>query len=334
MEHDSGRRVAANAMTRRAMLGTAAGLLASGSLSGAQPGDGEASPSTRPPAPVLVPPRLGLDTYTMHRTLTARDPELRRDLWWLIERLDELGVTGLQIDPSHFPGQEPEVLERLSRTLRPSGRYVEFGMGGWGVDRLQERIKLTARFGGKALRTFCGSEESSPEQIRFFLEAAPPALREAGATAEAYGVDIAVENHGDFTTQQMLTLIERTDHPRVGVCFDTGNALFRDEDPLASARALLPLATSMHLKDWTMSRDAQGKHIWNEAVLGQGEVPVREILAMAVRTRPGLYIAVETPVRPGSDERETVHREWRHALACARAARQLLWELGVSHVKP
>lgn len=321
--------------TRRAVLGAAAGLVTANAVRTAraeEAGDGPLSGHAL--GTVLVPPRLGLDTYALHRALTAKDPKLRKDLWWVIDQLDELGLTGLQIDPSHFPGQDPQVLVRLSAAMRPRGRYVEFGMGGWGLDRLKERIRLTARFGGRALRTFCGSEESPPDQIAFFLEAAPPALREAGETAEDYGVDIAVENHGDFTTQQMLTLIERTNHPRVGVCFDTGNALFRDEDPLASAKALLPLATSMHLKDWTMSRDAHGKHIWTEAVLGQGQVPIRDMLELAIRTRPGLYIAVETPVRPGDDEQETVAREWRHVTACARTARQLLWDLGVSHAKP
>lgn len=323
----------AGIITRRGLLGATAGLAAGRSLRAAL---GQSTPdaSDQRRETALVAPRLGLDTYTLHRTLSAKDAQLRKDIWWVVEQLDELGLTGLQIDPSHFPGQEPQVLERLRRAMRPHGWYVEFGMGGWGVDRLKERIRLTARFGGQALRTFCGSEESTAEQIRFFLEAAPPALREAGDTAEEYGVDIAVENHGDFTAEQMRTLIERTSHPRVGVCFDTGNALFRDEDPLVAAEALLPMATSMHLKDWTMSRGPDGKHRWTEAVLGEGQVPIREILARAVRTRPGLYIALETPVWPSDNEGETVARERRHALACARAARRMLWVLGVSHVKP
>jgi sugar phosphate isomerase/epimerase len=321
-------------VSRRSFLGGTAGLLAAAMPKAAEGVESISASPVRQRDIVLVPPRLGIDTYTLHRTLSAKDPMLRKDIWWVVEQLDELGVTGLQIDPSHFPGQEPMVLERLMTAMRPRDRYIEFGMGGWGVDRLTERIKLTARFGGKALRTFCGDEQSTPEQIQFFLDAAPPALREAGEVAEAYGVDIAIENHGDFTTAEMRTLIERTNHPRVGVCFDTGNALFRDEDPLASAEVLLPIATSMHLKDWNMARGPGGKHKWTEAVLGEGQVPIRDILARAVRTRPGLYIALETPVWPGDDEGETVAREWRHARACAKAARRMLWELGVSHVKP
>ena len=31
--------------------------------------------------------RLGLDTYSLHHTLTAKDPKNRRDLWWLLDLL-------------------------------------------------------------------------------------------------------------------------------------------------------------------------------------------------------------------------------------------------------
>jgi sugar phosphate isomerase/epimerase len=282
---------------------------------------------------VIVPPRLGLDTYMVHRTLTAKDPALKRDLWWVLDQLESLGLTGVQIDPSHFPGQDAATLERIAKATRPKGHYVEFGMGGWGVDRLQERIKLTARFGGKALRTFCGDENSPPDKLALFLEAAPPAFREAAATAEEYGVDIAVENHGDFTIAQMKELIERTNHPRVGVCFDTGNALFRDEDPMEAARVLMPYTTSMHLKDWTMWRGPDGKHQWREAPLGEGQVPVKDILELMVRNRPGLFMALESPARISDDESETVQREWRHLVDTAARANRMLAELGVSHVR-
>lgn len=325
-------------MTRRQVLSGAAAVGSAvvggaGRAVGQSPGGvpRTASGGARP-ADILVPPRLGLDTYTLHRTLTAKNPALRKDLWWVIGQLEELRLTGLQIDPSHFPGEDEATLTRLRQATAPKGFYVEFGMGGWTVERLRQRIKLTARFGGQALRTFLGDENSKPDQVNFFVEAAAPALHEAAETAEEYGVNIAVENHGDVTTAQMKELMERAGHPRVGVCFDTGNALFRDEDPLESARVLLPYAHSMHLKDWVMRRDSNGKHVWAEKVLGEGQSPVKQILELAVRTRPGLYIALEAPVWPGEDERETVEREWRHAVACARAANRFLSEIGASHV--
>jgi 3-oxoisoapionate decarboxylase len=282
---------------------------------------------TSEPAGAHHGPRLGLDTYTCHRCLTAKDPRNHRDLWWLIDQLPELGLGGLQIDPSHFPGDDEAVLQRLASVVGPRGYYVEFAMGGWTVERLEQRIRLTARFGGRAVRTFCGDERATPEEIANYLQWAPPALRQAADTAEKYGIDIAVENHGDFTASQLKTLLDRAGHPRVGTCLDTGNSLFRKEDPLQCAETLAPYVRSMHLKDWTMTFLPDRTPSWREAVLGSGQVPVKEILSLVLARRPDLFIALETPVRPGNDEAETVHREWANAVANAAAARRILAEL-------
>lgn len=283
------------------------------------------SPSqAKPPAPK---PRLGLDTYTLHRCLTAKEPKNRKDLWWVLDQLEEHGLEGVQIDPSHFPGDDEKTLERLASVVGPRGHYVEFGMGGWDPARLEQRGKLTVRFRGRAVRTFCGGETNTQEEIANYLKWAPPALRQAAEAAERYGFDIAVENHGDFTSAQLKALLDAVGHPRVGACLDTGNSLFRKEDPLTCARTLAPHVKSMHLKDWTMSFRPDGVPEWKEAVLGTGQVPIKEMLRIATDASPGLYIALEAPVQPSDDETETVQREWRQFEANARAARKLLAEL-------
>jgi hypothetical protein len=76
-----------------------------------------------------------------------------------------------------------------------------------------------------------------------------------------------------------------------------------------------------------MSFGPDGHPVWKEAVLGQGQVPIKQVLRIVLAERPDLFIAVETPVRAGDDEGETVRREWQHAVANAAAARQLLAEL-------
>lgn len=315
---------------RRFLTRTAAGVAAWAGLSSLIGGcdarlRGDRSATARTSRRIRPP--LGLDTYTLHRSLTAKDPRNKRDLWWVLDQLDSHGLEGVQIDPSHFPGDDEATLGRLASVVRPRGHYLEFGMGGWDPKRLEQRIKLTARFGGRAVRTFCGGETSSPEEIANYLKWAPPALREAARAADQYDVNIAVENHGDLTAAQMKTLLDAVGHPRVGACLDTGNSLFRKEDPIECARILAPYVRSMHLKDWTMNFRPDGTPEWKEAVLGTGQVPVREVLQIATEATPGLYIALEAPVRPSSDEAETVEREWRQFVANARIARELLADL-------
>ncbi len=274
--------------------------------------------------------RLGLDTYMLHRTLTAEDPKNRRDLWWVLDHLGEVGLTGLQIDPSHFklvPGDDEASLERLESVVGPKGYYVEFGMGGWDHKRMARRVRLTARFGGKALRTFCGSETNTQEELANYIKWAAPGLRQAAEMTEDCDVYIAVENHGDFTSAQLKELLDLVGHPRVGACLDTGNSLFRKEDPLECAKVLAPYARSMHLKDWFMTHLPDGTPQWKGAVLDEGEVPIAEILTLVAAHHPDLYIALENPVQPTGDEAETVRREWDHLVASAAAAHRILADL-------
>jgi sugar phosphate isomerase/epimerase len=316
-------------LARRGLLSGAAGIACAGlwpALEGCSSFTDKPSPSEHP-AHRQTRPRLGLDTYTLHRCLTAKDPGNKKDLWWVLEQLESHGLEGVQIDPSHFPGDDEATLRRLASVVGPRGQYVEFGMGGWDPARLEQRGKLTARFGGRAVRTFCGGETCSEEKIANYLKWAPPALRQAAEAAERHGFDIAVENHGDFTSAQLKTLLDAVGHPRVGACMDTGNSLFRKEDPLKCAKTLAPYVKSMHLKDWTMAFRPDRTPEWKEAVLGTGQVPVRDILRIATDANPGLYIALEAPVQPSGDETETVSREWRQFESNARIARQMLADL-------
>lgn len=314
--------------TRREFMHRAALAAAAGSTTLRALGADETAPSaaTRPAtAPAKERAwKLGLDTFTFHRTLTARDPANRRDIWWIIDLAHEHGLEGLQIDPSHFPGDDETTLKRLASVVGPRHMYIEFGMGGWDPTRMRHRIELTARFGGKALRTFCGGEVSTQEQIENYLKWAPPALHDAADAAEKHSVYIAVENHGDFTAEQMKRLIEAADHPMIGVCFDTGNALFRKENPLACARTLAPITRSMHLKDWRMSFDEGGHPVWKETPFGEGEGKVEAALGIIDPKSKGLYIAIENPVAPSDDEAETVQREMKHFLHTVEAAKDML----------
>lgn len=76
-----------------------------------------------------------------------------------------------------------------------------------------------------------------------------------------------------------------------------------------------------------MSFRPDGTPEWKEAVLGTGQVPVKEMLRIAIEANPNLYIALEAPVRPSEDETETVDREWQFFKQNARVARELLADL-------
>jgi sugar phosphate isomerase/epimerase len=76
-----------------------------------------------------------------------------------------------------------------------------------------------------------------------------PMLREAARAAEDQGVMLATENHIDFTSRELLRIIETVGSDHLRVNFDTGNCLRLFEDPVGAAARLAPYTISTHTKD-------------------------------------------------------------------------------------
>ncbi|UCC68432.1 MAG: TIM barrel protein, partial [Armatimonadota bacterium] len=110
---------------------------------------------------------------------------------------------------------------------------------------------------------------------------------------ERYGVSLALENHQDLTTDELLTLLKLVDSEWVGICFDTGNPLALLEDPLDSATAFGPLIRSVHLKDYQVAARPDGFSLVGCA-LGEGVVELRAILDFLATRAPEVNLNIET----------------------------------------
>jgi sugar phosphate isomerase/epimerase len=74
-------------------------------------------------------------------------------------------------------------------------------------------------------------------------------FREAVKVAEEYGIRMAVENHIDFTADEMLRLLTEVNSPWLGINFDTGNFLRLLDDPIKGMAKLAPYVYATHIKD-------------------------------------------------------------------------------------
>jgi sugar phosphate isomerase/epimerase len=74
-------------------------------------------------------------------------------------------------------------------------------------------------------------------------------LKKAVKVAEAEGVTLALENHIDFTSLEIVQILEGVGSDNLKVNFDTGNALRLFEDPVQAAKNLAPYCVATHTKD-------------------------------------------------------------------------------------
>jgi sugar phosphate isomerase/epimerase len=81
------------------------------------------------------------------------------------------------------------------------------------------------------------------------IEAIVRMLKESVKIAENHGVILALENHIDYTSAEILEILERVGSPNLKVNFDTGNTMRMMEDPVAAARRLGPHTVATHTKD-------------------------------------------------------------------------------------
>ena len=66
----------------------------------------------------------------------------------------------------------------------------------------------------------------------------------------SYNFDIALENHADYTVDEILKIIRMSKADHVMINFDTGNTFLTLEDPIEAAKKVAARTICTHLKDW------------------------------------------------------------------------------------
>lgn len=242
--------------------------------------------------------RVGLDSFSYRFHVEQNGVE------WFIDRVVELGFDGCQLDPAHLGDWNPGLMSRLAGFCQSNGLYLELGW--WNVDAasLSERLEIAQDIGARAVRTFVTGRGETPERLAELSSFAVGELRRVAETAERLEVPVAVENHEDYTSIELEAIIRRVGSPMIGACLDTGNGVYVGEDALESVRRLAPYALATHLKD--LRRVEGPERVAIGHALGEGELPVKEMLSIIRAAKPDLPITIEAPSDRLEDEDRVV----------------------------
>ena len=153
-------------------------------------------------------------------------------------------------------------------------------------------------------------------------------LAKYAAMAADNGVSFAIENHQDFTAQELVGFCEEFG-PSVGITFDTGNAFPVCAAPLDFARTVGPYVKHLHLKDYRVQFTDEGYRLVRCAI-GDGAVPFKAIVEILGRSHTTMNAVLE----PGAlDARhiQFLHPQWWHGYA-PQAAANLAAALAAAHV--
>jgi sugar phosphate isomerase/epimerase len=271
--------------------------------------------------------KLGLDSYSYHLAFGAHPdftPRRRLTLFGFMERVVALGLEGFQIDPMHLASRDRSYLAEVRASATEQGLFLEYGTLGTDPRRLERELTVAERLGSPVLRTFAGYDRwHRRTNVAAEIHRAITGLKRVRRMAEDRGIRIAVENHGDLTTDELLQVVRAVDSPWVGICLDVGNALLTMEDPIAATAKMAPYAATTHFKDYAMVPTNYGGKLTGVA-LGDGVIDLPAAVKL-LRTRTTLdRFILEIPVEAANGERPALAREDEYVRRSVRFARRQL----------
>jgi sugar phosphate isomerase/epimerase len=186
-------------------------------------------------------------------------------------------------------------LEAIVTLPRDEGDLARFEAEIRTARRAGAVIARTAMFPGRRYETF-----DSLDAFRRAADRAAFSVSLAAPVVVRHGVRLAVENHKDLRTDELVALIKRVGSDHVGVCVDTGNSMALLEDPTDVVEALAPWAVTTHFKDMGVEEFERGFRI-AEVPLGAGVLDLPRIVKTLRAARPEIHFNLEMITRDPLD---------------------------------
>jgi sugar phosphate isomerase/epimerase len=215
--------------------------------------------------------KVGIDSYCYHRFFGEVYPQQvappkKMTLEDFIRRAKQLNVDGVSLEScfidrfdkaylSEVKGMLDEYkLDRVFAWGHPDG--LEGGKNEKMFDDMMKSIEYAEDIGAKVMRVVGSS-------LAFRFEPHGPQLEKlsewfsiAAKEVEKRGIKMAVENHLDFNSEEMLQLFRNVNSPNVGINFDTGNFVRVLDDPVKAMQKLAKLVYATHIKDLRIQKGA------------------------------------------------------------------------------
>jgi sugar phosphate isomerase/epimerase len=214
---------------------------------------------------------VGLNPYGLAYTLGLQgDPGTGLD--GFLEIADEIGARVVELHAPWLAGLD---LAALSERLGDRVPVVSCGLDGEDEAALEAAAALGATVVRMPLSRVLQGDRHA---VDWPALVAGVRARLAGIAprAEAAGLSIAIENHQDFTSAELMELCQEAGEA-VGITLDTGNSFPVAEAPLDFARTVAPRVRHVHLKDYRVQFTDEGYRLVRCAI-GDGAVPFRELV--------------------------------------------------------
>ena len=255
--------------------------------------------------------KIGIDSYCYHRFFgevypDQKPPAKNYTMQDFLARAKELDVDGVSLESCFFPAKADLVwfkdlktkldeykFDRVYAWGHPDG--LERGQNWTAYDEMVASIPNAKAIGADVMRVVGSSlmfrHEPHGPQIKALVEM----FKKAVVVAKDFGVKLAVENHIDFTSDEILQLLTEVDSEYFGLNFDTGNFLRLLDDPIAGMEKLAPYVLATHVKDLMPDKNARPTdwHFFAGVPVGQGLINNQALAQLLHKANFKGFLAVE-----------------------------------------
>jgi sugar phosphate isomerase/epimerase len=195
--------------------------------------------------------------------------------------------------------------DRVYAWGHPDG--LEAGGNEAAKDEMIQHIDHAAAIGAPVMRVVGSSlmfrNQPHEPQLKILAEW----FREAAGIAEKKGIRLAVENHIDYNSEEILRLIDAVGSEYFGVNLDTANFIRVLDDPVEATRKLARHVFATHIKDL---RPVKGIPVtewyyFSSVAAGTGLVQIREIAEILAGVGYKGFLAFEVDMpHPDYEDKE------------------------------
>ncbi len=143
---------------------------------------------------------------------------------------------------------------------------------------LDAMAEIAAQWGAPLLRVFGGSLPESPDMRRDAIKQASELLAEAAPLAGYYGARLALETHDDFSSAHVVAEVLNYVGGSAGAVYDSLHPHRMGERPPEVLETLGRHISLVQVKD--ARRDPSRPDQWQLVPIGEGEVPVPDLLSL------------------------------------------------------
>ena len=254
--------------------------------------------------------KVGIDSYCYHRFFgevypQQPQPVRQMSLEDFLRRAKELAVDGVSLESCFFPRLDEGYLAGIKNVLdeyrldrvyawgHPDG--LEGGANQPAYGDMVASLERAKAIGADVMRVVGSSLMFRNQPHEPQLERLARMFSDAVKIAEKYGVRRAVENHIDFTADEMLRLLTAVNSPYLGINFDTGNFVRLLDDPVKGMEKLAKYVYATHIKDLKPQKGvaADEWYFFSSTPVGDGIVDNMQLARLLARAGYQGFLAVE-----------------------------------------